>query len=50
MIDDKLILTLALLVLGVFADNANSALAADNLAVFTNFFRAGSDLHNIYVA
>jgi hypothetical protein len=38
-------LTLALLVLGVLADHAHDAFAADDLAVLTDTFDAGSDFH-----
>jgi hypothetical protein len=33
--------------LGVVADNANTALAANDLAIFANFLDAGSDFHSI---
>lgn len=41
----KIDLALSLFMLRVLADNANSALAADNLAIFTNLFCACSYFH-----
>jgi hypothetical protein len=38
--------SLSLLVLGIRANHTHHALAADNLAVFTNTLNAGSNFHD----
>jgi len=40
-------LTLTLLMLGVFADNHDAALALDNFAFFAYFFNRRSDFHGM---
>jgi hypothetical protein len=42
-------LTLSLLVLGVFANNHNFALALDDLALLAHGLDARSDFHNVYL-
>lgn len=44
----KINLPLSLFVLRVLANNANSALASNDLAIFANFLDTGSDLHRIF--